>query len=71
MYKSCLNSKVQTIRLLPNDHKRYAQRQKELQVHGGVNKSPTVSEGGEAIEAPIVPGSEMLALMLTAFLTCL
>ena len=32
---------------------------------------PTVTEGGEAIEAPIVPGSEMLALMLTAFLTCL
>ena len=31
---------------------------------------PTVTEGGEAIEAPIVPGSEMLgllALMLTAF----
>ena len=30
-------------------------------MHGGVNKSPTVSEGGEAIEAPIVPGSEMLS----------
>ena len=29
---------------------------------------PTVTAGGEAIEAPIVPGS---ALMLTAFLTCL
>ena len=28
-----------------------------------------MTEGGEAIEAPIVPGSEMLALMLTAFLT--
>ena len=39
--------------------------------HAGVNKSPTVTEGGEAIEALIVPGSEMLALMLTAFLTCL
>ena len=25
---------------------------------------PTVTVGGEAIEAPIVPGSEMLALML-------
>ena len=32
---------------------------------------PTVTEGGEAIEAPIVPGSDMLALMLTAFLICL
>ena len=32
---------------------------------------PTVTEGGEAIEPSIVPGSEMLALMLTAFLTCL
>ena len=32
---------------------------------------PTVTEGGEAIKTPIVPGSEMLALMLTAFMTCL
>ena len=29
---------------------------------------PSVTEGGEAIEAPIVPGSEMLALMLISFL---